>query len=162
MGLPTAYFQVPSPRLRAQRPLRLRGNLRRFSPLGLPVPARLVNNTGRMRIVILLFLLAHVAAAEEETPSAFRFKKDPKKVKATIDLGEVMQGVRARGDPRDVIPSIRKPVIVPARAAHWILPQDRVLGVVVNGEARAYPLRVLELHEMVNDVLGGVAIGPNY
>ena len=114
-----------------------------------------------MRHLWLVFLLVGVAAAQE-TPSAFKFKQD-KNVKAAIDLKEVRQGVRSRGpDPRDVIPAIRKPVAVPAGKAKWLKAADRVLGVVVNGEARAYPLRILEVHEMVNDTLGGVPIGPNY
>ena len=114
-----------------------------------------------MRPLWLVFLLVQVAGAQE-TPSAFKFKED-KRVKAAIDLKEVRQGVRSRGtDPRDVIPSIRKPVAVPAKEAKWVKDGDRVLGVVVKGEARAYPLRILEVHEMVNDTLGGVPIGPNY
>ena len=32
---------------------------------------------------------------------------------------------------------------------------DHTLGVSINGEHRAYPLRILNAHEMANDVLGG-------
>ncbi|PKB72678.1 MAG: hypothetical protein BZY75_05915 [SAR202 cluster bacterium Io17-Chloro-G7] len=34
---------------------------------------------------------------------------------------------------------------------------DQVFGVSINGEHRAYPLRILILHEMANDVLRGVS-----
>jgi hypothetical protein len=114
-----------------------------------------------MRYVVVLLLLGRLAAAEE-TPSAFRFQQD-KRVKAGIDLKEVLQGVRTKKpDPRDVIPAIRKPRTVPAKRATWLEDDDRVLGVSLGGEARAYPLRILEVHEMVNDVLAGVPIAPNY
>ena len=37
-----------------------------------------------------------------------------------------------------------------------------VLGVVVNGEARAYPQQILNVHEVINDTLGGVPIAVTY
>ena len=117
------------------------------------------------RVALVVALLWGGAGAEEDDGpvSAFRFRTHPDDVAARIDLKEVMQGVQSRGpDPRDVIPSIRKPEAVPADRAAWVSEEDRVLGMVVNGEARAYPLRILELHEFVNDVLGGVPVGPNY
>jgi hypothetical protein len=52
------------------------------------------------------------------------------------------------------------------RYTTFLVPGDRVVGVVLGGEARAYPLRVLNLHEMVNDVVGGarggVPVGVSY
>ncbi len=42
--------------------------------------------------------------------------------------------------------------------ARFIVPSDNVVGVVINGEARAYPLRTLNWHEIVNDTVGGVPI----
>jgi hypothetical protein len=44
----------------------------------------------------------------------------------------------------------------------YLVPGDLVIGVEVNGAARAYPLLVLALHEMVNDTLGGRPIGVSY
>ncbi|MBW3583219.1 MAG: DUF3179 domain-containing protein [Euryarchaeota archaeon] len=40
----------------------------------------------------------------------------------------------------------------------WIDPRDDVLGVVLNGDARAYPVRMLDRHEIVNDIIGGVPV----
>ena len=64
---------------------------------------------------------------------------------------------------RDAIPSLTNPSTV---AADAVGPQlrdtDRVLGVVQNGQARAYPLRILWWHEIINDVLGGVPIAVSY
>ena len=37
-------------------------------------------------------------------------------------------------------------------------PDDRVFGLEINGDVRAYPLRVVNAHEMVNDSVGGEPI----
>ena len=71
-----------------------------------------------------------------------------------IDLTEVVWG----GVPIDGIPDLRDPDVVPADDAHYLLARDRVFGVSINGEHRAYPLRITNPHEMVNDVLGGEPI----
>ena len=66
-----------------------------------------------------------------------------------------------RGPPRDGIPAIDAPEFVPVAEAS--LPEDEpVLGLVINGDARAYPLRILIWHEIVNDVVGGVPVAITY
>ena len=114
-----------------------------------------------MRISMLLFLLAATVSAGDEPVSAFRFKLDPEAVKHTIKLREVKQGVSG-ADPRDKIRTILKPEHAPADKAPWVRDDMRVLGVVLNGEARAYPLSIMQVHELANDVLGGVPVAPNY
>lgn len=37
-----------------------------------------------------------------------------------------------------------------------------VIGVVINGEAKAYPTFILNQHQVVNDWLGGVPIAPSW
>ena len=44
----------------------------------------------------------------------------------------------------------------------YLVSSDRVIGVEINGEARAYPLLVLNCHEIVNDTLGGKSIAVTY
>jgi hypothetical protein len=52
--------------------------------------------------------------------------------------------------PRDAIAAIFEPALVPAATA--TLPEtDFVIGVELAGRARAYPIRVLSAHEIVND-----------
>lgn len=43
-----------------------------------------------------------------------------------------------------------------------LVSSDRVVGVELGGEARAYPLRLLRWHEAVNDTLGGRAVAVTY
>jgi len=44
----------------------------------------------------------------------------------------------------------------------YLVPADKVIGVVENGQARAYPLRVLVWHEVVNDTVSGLPIAVTY
>ena len=58
---------------------------------------------------------------------------------------------------RDDIPPIYAPQFTPAADAN--LPPDApVIGLTVNGAARAYPLGILYRREMVNDIVGGVPV----
>jgi hypothetical protein len=75
----------------------------------------------------------------------------PAGVEARIRLDEIdWGGVRVNG-----IPPLRLPAHVSAGAASWLKDSHLVFGVVVNGEARAYPKRILAWHEMAVDRLGG-------
>lgn len=65
------------------------------------------------------------------------------------------------GASRNAIPSLTLPEITGANAS-FMRDSDRVLGVVVNGAARAYPLGILWWHEVVNDTLGGDAVLVTY
>lgn len=53
------------------------------------------------------------------------------------------------------IPELNNPARVPAAEADWMLDDEIVLGVIVNDEAVAYPLRILARHELANDTIGG-------
>jgi len=71
-----------------------------------------------------------------------------------IDLSEVVWG----GVLPDGIPDLRDPAILSPAEADYLNNSDRVFGVTINGESRAYPLRIVNAHEMVNDTLGGEPI----
>ncbi len=69
---------------------------------------------------------------------------------------------RGQPCPRGCIPALDQPKVTPASEGDWY-PQDAIVfGVVVNGQARAYPKNMMEIHEMVNDTLGGRQIGMPY
>ena len=75
----------------------------------------------------------------------------------TIDYGEIVYD----GNTRDSIPPIHDPVFVPVAEA-TIDPLAPVLTVIVDGDARAYPLEILLWHEIVNDVVGGIPLLVSY
>ena len=79
-------------------------------------------------------------------------------VKARIRLEEIVWG----GVAKDGIPDLNDAPVIPASQATFLNPDDRVFGVSINGEHRAYPLRILNPHEMANDVVGGEPIALAY
>ena len=59
----------------------------------------------------------------------------------------------------DAIPAILRPEFVPAAEAEaWMAPDEQVLGLSINGDHRAYSVRMLSRHEIVNDVVGGIPV----
>ena len=79
-------------------------------------------------------------------------------VKSRIRLEEAVWG----GVPKDGIPDLINRSAVTPEDAWYMNPTDRVFGVSINGEHRAYTLRILNPHEMANDVLGGEPIALAY
>ena len=60
------------------------------------------------------------------------------------------------------IPAADNPPVTSAADAAWLKDEDMVFGITVNGESRAYPRRIMEVREMVNDTLGGRHLGIPY
>ena len=83
---------------------------------------------------------------------------EPGITRSRVDLTEVVWG----GVRLDGIPPLDQPPHILAEQATWLWPGDRVFGVSINGEHRAYPLRVMNAHELANDVLGGEPISLVY
>ena len=67
---------------------------------------------------------------------------------------EILSG----GPPKDGIPALLHPQSIPGKKASYLEDSDRVIGLSINGETRAYPIKILNWHEAVNDVLGGEPI----
>jgi len=78
--------------------------------------------------------------------------------KLAIPRGEVLSG----GVTKDGIPAISRPAMIAADEARYLRPGDRVIGVVLSEEARAYPLKVLGQHEIVNDRVASVPVAVTY
>ena len=60
--------------------------------------------------------------------------------------------------PQDAIPALIKPSYLAASQALDIYDREMVIGVVINGDARAYPLATMSAHEIVDDDVGGQSI----
>ncbi len=65
-------------------------------------------------------------------------------------------------DRCNCIPAADNPEVSSAEEAKWLKDDDVVFGIEVNGEYRAYPRRIMEVREMVNDTLGGRDLGIPY
>ena len=80
--------------------------------------------------------------------------EDPGKIR-TEEI--VWGGVRVDG-----IPPLENPAFRPAADVDYLEPDDLLFGVSINGDHRAYPLRILDWHELANDVVGGVPVSLVY
>ncbi len=69
---------------------------------------------------------------------------------SSVPVYEILSG----GPPRDGIPALSFPGVVAAAEAPW-RDEERVIGVTLDGKSRAYPIAILDWHELVNDRLGG-------
>ncbi len=83
-----------------------------------------------------------------------------------LSWGGVLLDDRPLGEPnpcpRGCIPALDDPAVTDAGGGAWY-PDDRlVFAVTVNGASRAYPKNIMEVHEMVNDTLGGRRLGIPY
>ena len=77
---------------------------------------------------------------------------------ARIRLDEIRWG----GVIQDGIPPLRQPDMIAAEAATYLNDDDIVFALEINGDARAYPKRILAWHEMFVDTIGGVNIAGVY
>lgn len=76
-----------------------------------------------------------------------------------VPLAEIISG----GPPPDGIPPIDDPVFLDVADNLEILdPAEPVVALEVNGDARAYPIRAMIWHEIVNDTVGGVPVSVTY
>ncbi len=78
--------------------------------------------------------------------------------KMKIRLEEIAWG----GVRKDGIPSLDNPTLISVSRADYLKDDDLVFGVSINGDERAYPLRIMGWHEMFNEVIGGVPVALAY
>jgi len=76
----------------------------------------------------------------------------------SVDFGKLVQACPVR----DCIRSIDNPRFVTSDQASFLNADDLILGVVIGGDARAYPAKILDHHEIVNDTVGGKPIAITY
>lgn len=92
-----------------------------------------------LRRFLLLLLFPALIYAEQK--NGFELNN------SAIPPDEIYQG----GPPRDGIPSIDQPQFLSVKRASYLTPSDRVLGISYNGIHKAYPIAILNWHEVVND-----------
>jgi hypothetical protein len=110
-------------------------------------------------VLPLALLLPSAAFAQTSDVARLLGQFDTDRSQYNIDLSTLEAG----GPPKDGIPSIDDPSFVSIDAARsWIEPQEPVIALVMEGEARAYPLQILTFHEIVNDRVGGVPVAVTF
>ncbi len=78
-----------------------------------------------------------------------------------VSAGMVTDGLAPLVEPK-VLTLAELSGLETARHGRYLVPSDKVIGVVIDGVARAYPLRVLVWHEVVDDTVGGTPIVASY
>ena len=86
------------------------------------------------------------------------FSNPVERSKMRIRFEEITWG----GARYDDIPPLDNPTLITAAEADYLLDDDLVFGIEINGDARAYPHRIMGWHEMLNDVIGGVPVALAY
>ena len=91
---------------------------------------------------------ARSAATRPTVESSFNFDN------LLISRADILHG----GPPKDGISALSNPATVSVAHTDFLEPDDRVIGVIINDQSRAYPIAILIQHEAVNDVLGETPI----
>lgn len=80
----------------------------------------------------------------------------------TVETGQELARIHFGGVPRAGIPELNDPVRVSAADAVWMTDDELVMGAVIDGEAVAYPLRIVLHHELVNDHIADIPVSLVY
>ena len=93
----------------------------------------------------------------ENVPSGLRDPENPGHPEPLVELSEIRGVV-----PPDAIPALEDPAFEPVGDADWLPAVEPVLALEIDGDARAYPLRIMTWHELVNGTVGGVPVTVSY
>ena len=77
---------------------------------------------------------------------------------AIVPRDEILSG----GPPKDGIPALLNPKFIKAGEAHFLESDDVIIGVALGSQAKAYPIKILNLHEVVNDTINGIPIAVTF
>ena len=73
---------------------------------------------------------------------------------AIIPRDEILSG----GPPKDGIPAILTPLFISSDKAGFLTDDDQIIGIIVGSTVRAYPISILNWHEIVNDEINGLPV----
>ncbi len=118
-----------------------------------PVP-RLMWAASVLSLIFLPVVAAEPNQAADAQPGLNAFNTE----RLSVALDQIVCG----GPPKDGIPSLTSPPTVPSLDAGFMGPRDRVVGVTVAGQSRAYPIKILNWHEVINDELANTPIAVIY
>ena len=97
-------------------------------------------------------------AARKAVTSALDEPAHPDFPDPLINLDDLLPG----GPPPDGIPSIDDPRFQPVDEVDWLDDDEPVLSLTIGGQTKAYPIRIMMWHEIVNDQLAGIPVAVTY
>lgn len=113
------------------------------------------------RLTVILGAGGSRAVGDGRTVESYGFDLSGALVAPIVASGTAKDGLRALVNPATASGEALETLLAD-KHHKFLVSSDRVIGVVINGEARAYPLRILNWHEVANDTLGGVPIAVTY
>lgn len=128
-----------------------------LSAIALLTSAAIVQAGGWDNFKLRYYALTQVFQDQSQELDDLRKQDIALEEETRVELTQLLNG----GPPKDGIPSIDAPEFDTAQTTPF-QPDDTVIGVTVNGEAKAYPFNILNWHEIVNDTLGGVNLTVSY
>lgn len=111
-------------------------------------------------LALVLWTFGGTFAAAQTAPERAWLKEFPDTnfKKTSISFSTIITD----GPKRDQIPPIHNPKYIAAADDTELGPLEPVIGVIINGDAKAFPLRILLWHEIVNDTIGGMPVLVSY
>lgn len=115
---------------------------------------------------IYLLLLFFITSCFPEPDTPFKVEEEEKPIveEPPIPNGWLVppSQVRAGGPGKDGIRSIEAPRFMEADGITYLKPDDLVTGIKIGDDARAYPHRILNWHELINDVVADFPVTVTY
>ena len=111
-----------------------------------------------MRILTLAAVLGFIASSAFAQAGYWSDVWNTDFEKTSVDLKEIRSG----GPGKDGIPAIDNPKFTGIDAEGRLDDREPVMTVEINGEAKAYPIRYLMWHEIVNDTVGGTPVSVTF
>ena len=85
-----------------------------------------------------------------------------KATQRSTDLEADYEKYKSRAAPRDAFPVLFDPKLKTVAEAKGIRDDEPVIGVFLGGEAKAYPISIMGVHELANDTCGGQPIAASW
>ncbi len=125
-----------------------------------------MNNKLSLVLLVCIAIVSTTATAQDNRPGNPRgYSPDAllevfnlTQADSDVQFDALMQACPAR----DCIPSIDQPVFVAAGEVEYLRDDDLVMTLTHNGITRAYPTRILDHHEIVNDMFGSDPVAITY
>ncbi len=105
-----------------------------------------------LRIGLAVALISGVYVAMAQPNNGFDLSN------SLIDPAQIVAG----GPAKDGIPALDNPKFVGAVKSVFLDPDDRILGIEIDGVSKAYPIAILNWHEIVNDEINGQHFAVTY
>jgi Protein of unknown function (DUF3179) len=127
------------------------------------VLALIVSIVVTVQVIRILGLHRAVTFGDGEDIETYRFALTPSLLEegAIVSSGMPRNGVRAMSDP-DFYTALELQTHPSRKMRRLLVSADRVVGVVIDGVARAYPLHLLNWHEIINDQIGETPFAVTY